>query len=85
MTTFRLLSLVRSELSIIRLPTLTTRPPSRPGSTRVSMRTFLPIDVRKVSDRTFLLHLGGKLEVHLDTDEGNACDLPHATKVELFK
>jgi putative phosphotransacetylase len=28
---------------------------------------------------------GCKLEVHLDTDEGNACDLPHATKVELFK
>ena len=27
----------------------------------------------------------GKLEVHLDTDEGNACDLPHATRVELFK
>jgi propanediol utilization protein len=26
-----------------------------------------------------------KLEVHLDTDEGNACDLPRATKVELFK
>jgi len=26
-----------------------------------------------------------KLEVHLDTDEGNACDLPHASKVELFK
>src|SRR5262249_53136724 len=26
-----------------------------------------------------------KLEVHLDTDEGNACDSPHATKVELFK
>ena len=26
-----------------------------------------------------------KLEVHLDTDEGNAVDLPHATKVELFK
>jgi propanediol utilization protein len=25
-----------------------------------------------------------KLEVHLDTDEGNACDLPHATRVELF-
>ena len=31
------------------------------------------------------VHAGGKLEVHLDTDEGNACDLPHATKVELFK
>jgi len=26
-----------------------------------------------------------KLEVHLDTDEGNACDLPHATEVELFR
>jgi propanediol utilization protein len=26
-----------------------------------------------------------KLEVHLDTDEGNASDLPHATRVELFK
>jgi propanediol utilization protein len=28
---------------------------------------------------------GSKLEVHLDTDEGNAVDLPHATKVELFR
>jgi propanediol utilization protein len=26
-----------------------------------------------------------KLEVHLDTDEGNACDLTHATRVELFR
>jgi len=26
-----------------------------------------------------------KLEVHLDTDEGNACDLDHATHVELLK
>jgi putative phosphotransacetylase len=26
-----------------------------------------------------------KLEVHLDTDEGNACNLAKATKVELFK
>jgi putative phosphotransacetylase len=26
-----------------------------------------------------------KLEAHLDTDEGNAVDLPHATKVELFR
>ena len=26
-----------------------------------------------------------KLEVHIDTDEGNACDLDHATHVELFK
>lgn len=26
-----------------------------------------------------------KLEVHLDTDEGNACDLEHATHVELIR
>ena len=26
-----------------------------------------------------------KLEVHIDTDEGNACDLAHATQLELFK
>ena len=26
-----------------------------------------------------------KLEVHLDTDEGNACDLDHASKVELLR
>jgi putative phosphotransacetylase len=26
-----------------------------------------------------------KLEVHLDTDEGNAADLDHATRVELFR
>lgn len=28
---------------------------------------------------------GIKLEVHLDTDEGNACDIDHATSVELVK
>ncbi len=28
---------------------------------------------------------GLKCEVHLDTDEGNACDLPHAAKVELMR
>lgn len=26
-----------------------------------------------------------KLEVHLDTDEGNAADIDHASRVELFK
>ena len=26
-----------------------------------------------------------KLEVHIDTDEGNAVDLEHATHMELFK
>ncbi|MGD9128032.1 MAG: transcriptional regulator, partial [Planctomycetia bacterium] len=28
---------------------------------------------------------GLKLEVHLDTDEGNAADLDHASKIELLK
>lgn len=28
---------------------------------------------------------GLKLEVHLDTDEGNACDIDHAASVELMK
>jgi putative phosphotransacetylase len=31
------------------------------------------------------VHKDWKLEVHIDTDEANACDLPHATKVELFR
>lgn len=30
-------------------------------------------------------HPDWKLEVHIDTDEGNACDLSHATRVELIK
>ena len=58
MATLRLVSLVRSELSIILLPTLTIRPPSRPGSTRVLICTFLPIDVRKHVGE--LLHLLGR-------------------------
>ena len=28
---------------------------------------------------------GIKLEVHVDTDEGNACDIDHAKKIELLK
>src|SRR5262249_55691555 len=28
---------------------------------------------------------GAQLAVHLDTDEGNACNLPRATRCELFK
>src|SRR4051812_10343444 len=28
---------------------------------------------------------GARLEVHLDTDEGNACNLPRAAGLELFK
>ncbi|MDO4570750.1 MAG: phosphate propanoyltransferase [Planctomycetia bacterium] len=28
---------------------------------------------------------GVRLEVHLDTDEGNACDIDHAERIELYK
>ena len=31
------------------------------------------------------VHEDWKLEVHIDTDEANACDLAHATKVTLFR
>jgi propanediol utilization protein len=30
-------------------------------------------------------HKDWKLEVHIDTDEANACDLSHATNVSLFR
>jgi propanediol utilization protein len=38
-----------------------------------------------LEDLLVRLSPAAKLEVHLDTDEGNAVDLPHASKVELFK
>jgi len=31
------------------------------------------------------VHPDWKLEVHIDTDEANCCDLVHATKVTLFR
>jgi propanediol utilization protein len=38
-----------------------------------------------LEDLLVRLSPASKLEVHLDTDEGNAVDLPHAKNVELFK
>jgi putative phosphotransacetylase len=38
-----------------------------------------------LEDLLVRLSPGAKLEVHIDTDEGNAVDLTHATKVELFR
>jgi putative phosphotransacetylase len=38
-----------------------------------------------LEDLLVRLAQASKLEVHLDTDEGNACALPHASRVELFK
>ena len=40
--------MVRSEQSIMRLPTLTIRPPSRLGSTRVASVTSLPTEAFSV-------------------------------------
>jgi propanediol utilization protein len=31
------------------------------------------------------MHPKVKLEIHIDTDEGNACDLSTATRIELVK
>jgi len=50
----------------------------------------LCLRVASSCDTTFnnlLVRVGKKikLEVHLDTDEGNACDIDHATSVELVK
>jgi len=39
-----------------------------------------------IFDRLFIrVQEGMKLEVHLDTDEANACDLAHAKEIRLFK
>jgi len=51
------------------------------------------IDLRVVSSHCSVVFNGllvrvdstSKLEVHIDTDEGNACDLDHATHVELVR
>jgi putative phosphotransacetylase len=50
----------------------------------------MSLRVTSSCDTTFnnlLVRVGKKikLEVHLDTDEGNACDIDHATGVELVK
>jgi len=51
---------------------------------RMSLRVYSPC-ATVFEDMLVRVGDGIKLEVHLDTDEGNACDLDHATKVELFK
>ncbi|MCE5268263.1 MAG: phosphate propanoyltransferase [Planctomycetaceae bacterium] len=50
----------------------------------------MSLRVNSNCDTTFnnlLVRVGKKikLEVHLDTDEGNACDIDHASSVELIK
>jgi len=51
---------------------------------RMNLRVHSPCPV---TFENLLVRVGQgiKLEVHLDTDEGNACDLEHATKIELIR
>jgi putative phosphotransacetylase len=57
---------------------------------RVKDKDRMSLRVASSCDTTFnnlLVRVGKeiKLEVHLDTDEGNACDIDHAKSVELVK
>jgi putative phosphotransacetylase len=57
---------------------------------RVKDKDRMSLRVASSCDTTFnnlLVRVGKKikLEVHLDTDEGNACDIDHAASVELVK
>jgi len=57
---------------------------------RVKDKDHMSLRVASSCDTTFnnlLVRVGKKikLEVHLDTDEGNACDIDHATSVQLVK
>jgi putative phosphotransacetylase len=56
----------------------------------VKDKDHMSLRVASSCDTTFnnlLVRVGKKikLEVHLDTDEGNACDIDHATSVELIR
>ena len=64
--------------------------PADAGFYRVKDKDRMSLRVASSCDTTFnnlLVRVGKKikLEVHLDTDEGNACDIDHATSVELVK
>ena len=64
--------------------------PADAESYGVKDKDHVCLRVKSSCDTTFnnlLVRVGKKikLEVHLDTDEGNACDIDHATSVELVK
>src|SRR5205085_3195221 len=44
----------------------------------IALEALPGVDVRKVSDRTFLLHLGGKIEVHSKVSLRNRDELSRA-------
>jgi putative phosphotransacetylase len=52
---------------------------------RITLRVTAPGCATRFDDLIVRVDPNFKLEVHIDTDEANACDLEHATKVELLK
>ena len=52
---------------------------------RITLKVTSPYCNTRFDDLIVRVDPSFKLEVHMDTDEANACDLERATKVELFK
>jgi putative phosphotransacetylase len=52
---------------------------------RITLKVTSPMCNTRFDDLIVRVDPSFKLEVHMDTDEANACDLERATKVELFK
>ena len=52
---------------------------------RITLKVTAPYCTTRFDDLIVRVDPSFKLEVHMDTDEANACDLERATKVELFK
>ena len=52
---------------------------------RITLKVTSPYCNTRFDDLIARVDPSFKLEVHMDTDEANACDLERATKVELFK
>jgi propanediol utilization protein len=52
---------------------------------RITLRVTSPGCTTRFDDLIVRVDPPSKLEVHIDTDEANACDLERATKVELLK
>ena len=52
---------------------------------RITLKVTSPMCNTRFDELIVRVDPSFKLEVHMDTDEANACDLDRATKVELFK
>ena len=52
---------------------------------RITLKVSSPDCATRFDDLIVRVDPSFKLEVHIDTDEANACDLERATKVELLK